>query len=165
MSPRGVALIGFMAAGKSTVGPPLAVALHLPFVDMDAVLAARHGPIAEQFARDGESAFRAREQALCAELADTGPAVIATGGGAWGHSPSRAALRRGHVAVWIDVPLEVALARIGASEGRPLASRAIALYADRVPLYAQSDLRVDGTDRTDHIVARILQEGHCHGWW
>jgi len=96
---RGVALGGFMGTGKTTVGARLAERLGLPFVDMDAELAERFGELPEQFARDGEQAFRLRESALVSELCDGVPRVVATGGGAWVSPGNRARLRRHYHAV------------------------------------------------------------------
>ena len=85
-----VAIGGFMGSGKSTVGERLARRLGVRFVDMDTVLEEAHGPISEQFARDGEGSFRERERALVRRLcADDTPVVVATGGGVWEDEESR----------------------------------------------------------------------------
>ena len=58
-----LALIGFMAAGKSSAGREIAKALGLEFADADAEIERRAGkPVAEIFATEGEAAFRALEQ-------------------------------------------------------------------------------------------------------
>ena len=74
-------LTGFMGTGKTAVGRTAASLLQWEFVDTDAVIEDRHGPIPEIFARDGESAFRAHEAGLAAELAERRELVISTGGG------------------------------------------------------------------------------------
>ncbi|MCB9665626.1 MAG: AAA family ATPase [Alphaproteobacteria bacterium] len=154
---QGVALGGFMGVGKSSVGRALAARLGLPFVDTDAVLAQRHGPVAEQIARSGEAAFRAREHALVEELARGPEAVVATGGGLWVDPRNRAALRRWGKLVVLQAPLEVLAARVGAGEGRPLWDDDVAArYAARQPAYADADLVVDTVGRTiDGIVEEI----------
>jgi shikimate kinase len=77
---RNVVLTGFMGTGKTTVGRLLAERLGYGFVDTDALIVARHGPIAEIFAGRGEGEFRRLEAEVAAELADRTGLVIATGG-------------------------------------------------------------------------------------
>lgn len=78
---KSIVLTGFMGTGKSTVGRIVAEALAIEFVDTDAVIEERHGPIPEIFERSGEDGFRDLERALARELAaDQHVRVIATGG-------------------------------------------------------------------------------------
>jgi len=75
-----VVLTGFMGTGKTTVGRLLAGDLGYEFVDTDALIERRHGPIAALFASRGEAAFRAIEREVAAELAGRRRLVVATGG-------------------------------------------------------------------------------------
>ncbi len=75
-----IVLTGFMATGKTTVGRILARRLGFDFVDTDAVIEDRHGPIAQIFAEQGEATFRRIEREVAAELASRTRTVIATGG-------------------------------------------------------------------------------------
>jgi shikimate kinase len=77
---RPIVLTGFMATGKTTVGRILADRLGFDFVDTDAVIEQRHGPIPRIFAEQGEPAFRRIEREVAAELAGRRRLVIATGG-------------------------------------------------------------------------------------
>src|SRR6516225_8662591 len=81
---RPIVLSGFMATGKSTVGPRLAARLGVPFLDTDAELERITGRrVPELFREEGEAAFRAREGALAQSLlSDPAPRVLAFGGGA-----------------------------------------------------------------------------------
>lgn len=138
-----MALGGFMGAGKSTVGRALAARLDLPFLDMDRELEARFGPIPEQFAREGEQAFRARERALVREWCGGAPAVIALGGGALVDPDSAAVLRSWGWVIGLDVPLEVAAARVGAGETRPLWDAGLEeRHRQRRPIYRAHAHRV-----------------------
>jgi shikimate kinase / 3-dehydroquinate synthase len=130
--------IGFMGAGKTTVAAELAAALGTEARDADRLLEERLGePIEAFFDREGEPAFRAREEALAGELLETADGgVIALGGGALGSRRVREALRR-HVAVLVDVDLETAWQR-ARDRGRPLArdpERFAALHAERAAAY------------------------------
>lgn len=112
---RHIALIGFMGAGKTTVGAEVARRTGRPFVDTDAELEARHGPIAQLFER-GEAEFRRLEADVVEEVLGRGePSVIALGGGAYEAARSERAL-----AVWLQVDVSTAWERSRGS-GRPLA--------------------------------------------
>lgn len=80
MAARNVVLTGFMGTGKTTIGRLLAGRLGFDFVDTDAVIVERHGPIPAIFAEHGEGAFRRMERDVADELADRTGLVIATGG-------------------------------------------------------------------------------------
>jgi shikimate kinase / 3-dehydroquinate synthase len=126
---RHLALIGFMGAGKSTIGEEVARRTARPFVDTDAEVEARHGPIAELFAR-GESEFREVEARVVDEaLGAAEPSVIALGGGAYEAARSDRAL-----AVLLDVDVDTAWER-SRDTGRPLAESEQAFRA----LYGSRD--------------------------
>src|SRR3989442_851707 len=80
---RPIVLSGFMATGKSTVGPRVANRLGVPFVDTDEILSRdAKCSVAELWAREGETAFRRRERELVTRLlAEPSMRVIAFGGG------------------------------------------------------------------------------------
>lgn len=75
-----IILTGFMGTGKSTIGKLLAARLGYTWVDTDAVIEERHGPITKIFATDGEAGFRAHERTVARELARRSGLVISTGG-------------------------------------------------------------------------------------
>lgn len=138
-----IVLIGFMGAGKSTVARELAQALDGEPHDSDALLEAQLGhPLAEEFERNGEAAFRAREEALvCELLARAGEdAVVALGGGSVLSERVREALRA-HTTVLLDVDAPTAWERVrdGGGDERPLArdrDAFFALHREREALYA-----------------------------
>ncbi len=76
-----IVLTGFMGTGKSTVARLLAAELDREFIDTDALIAARHGDLADIFLHRGEGAFRDIERDLAAELASRDGLVVASGGG------------------------------------------------------------------------------------
>src|SRR5438105_44347 len=93
-TPRPIALIGLMGAGKSAVAGRLGERLATAVADLDAMIEAETGcGVAELFARDGEPAFRRREAALFARVLAAGAGVIACGGGIVLDADTRATLR------------------------------------------------------------------------
>src|SRR5262245_48339114 len=131
-----VFLVGFMGSGKSAVGRALAELAGLSFVDTDQAVERAEGMTIEEIFRErGEGAFRAAEWKALQSLADTGPAVVATGGGLFLGVENRRLVRRLGRSIWLDVPLEVAAARVGPSSGRPLWSQ------DRLTLRALFERR------------------------
>ena len=114
-----LALIGFMGAGKTTIGRDLARLTNRPFVDTDEEIEKRFGPIGELFER-GEPEFRRIEEEIVAEALAGPTAVIALGGGAVLSEATRKRLRRTAFVAWVTVDVETAWSRVRDS-GRPLA--------------------------------------------
>ena len=149
-----IVLVGFMGAGKTTVGRLLAGQLELPFTDADAVIEERAGCLVPQiFTRRGEAGFRALEHETIASLVAGPPAVLALGGGAVEHDGTRRVLLAAEV-VYLHVPYEGALARVGGDDGRPMLRRPdlAAVYARRLAAYeavAAHTVPTDGREPGD----------------
>jgi shikimate kinase len=168
--PRAVFLLGFMGAGKTSVGQALARRLGWRFVDLDQQIEMRAGrTIAEIFAKSGEPTFRALETAalrdLLAELSPASPAVIALGGGAVVGEQNAALLGSyGAPQVFLDAPFEVLRRRCGETIAtRPLfreEARARLLYESRRPHYLKAQYRVDtasySVEQASAEIARTL---------
>jgi shikimate kinase/3-dehydroquinate synthase len=138
-----LALIGFMGAGKSTIGRELARRTNRPFVDTDEEIEQRFGPIGELFER-GEPEFRRIEEQVVAESLAGPKAVIALGGGAVLSEATRQRLRRTAFVAWVTVDVETAWSRVRNS-GRPLArdrEQFGRLFEERGDLY---DVLAQGT--------------------
>ncbi len=116
---RHLVLVGFMGAGKTTVGEEVAARLQRPFLDVDREVEAAHGPIWDLFEKEGEAAFRELEARFVRESCGRRePSVIAVGGGA---VETRGLLGEGDaLTVLLDVDVETAWERVRGS-GRPLA--------------------------------------------
>jgi len=158
-----IALIGFMAAGKTTIGRRLAQELQLPFIDTDDVIAGRHGSIAQLFTRYGDAGFREREFAAVREALDGPPAVIALGGGAVTYGPTRHLVAERAVRVYLDVPLETLVTRLRRSRRirpvigeSPTPQRVRALLEERAPLYREAEIVVQGGRRSKLALAREI---------
>ena len=134
-----LALIGFMGAGKSTVGREVAERIARPFVDLDNEIEKRHGPIREIFEQRGEEEFRRLEELVLAEALAGPDAVIALGGGAVLSVLNRERLGARAFRVFLDVDVETAWKRVRGSD-RPLAQREEdfrKLYETRLRFYVE----------------------------
>jgi shikimate kinase len=165
---RCVVLIGFMGAGKTTVGRALARRLHWNFLDLDDFIEQReHKRIAEIFASSGEPAFREMESAaLTALLQDRSAAsdlVLALGGGAFVQKQNREALNSaGAITVFLEAPVEELRRRCQAElKVRPLAmddSTFVGLFAARRNDYALARYAVQTLNKTvQQVTAEIEQ--------
>jgi len=147
-----IVLIGFMGAGKSTVGAMLAAQLGWPFVDLDSSVAATAGkPVPQILADHGEPHFRQLEsQHLAATLAQPVPLVLALGGGAIEADENRKLLAAAEATavLYLEAPLETLLARCEVQQGRPnavarpLIHEAAQRFAERASLYQQTGTAV-----------------------
>jgi shikimate kinase len=163
-----IVLVGFMGAGKTTVGRHLASILGWDFVDLDDHVVERAGKtVAAIFREQGEAAFRAAEHAAAVELARRRFVVIAAGGGAFVSPDTRAALSAGALTVWLRCALPALLARIANGGNRPLAgSRETIseLLTEREPTYRLADLLVDTTsaappDTAREVASAVMRQG------
>ena len=155
--PTRVVLVGFMGAGKSTVGPEVARALDFRFLDLDRAIERRLGlSVPELFRTRGEAAFRAEELLEARAAASLERHVIAVGGGAFAQAETRDALRSGAFSVWLRCGLDTVYDRITTDGSRPLAvDRATIgeLFAQRESSYRQADRVVDA-EQSPASVAR-----------
>ncbi len=160
---RHLALVGFMGAGKSTVGPEIAERLGRPFVSVDAVVEERAGrTVAELFAERGQEEFRNLEERAAVEaLTRRLPAVVELGGGALGAELTRIALAEHAFTVLLETSPEEAWERVS-SGVRPLAGNRDefwALFEQRMPLY---EAVADGHARDADGV--VLAAAGIHVW-
>jgi shikimate kinase len=155
-------LVGFMAAGKTTVARMLAERLGWRAEDIDELIEARERrTVAEIFARNGEPYFRSIERDILRLLLPLRHCVVATGGGTFMDPDNRAAINVDGVSVWLDVPLEELVARMPADGRRPLAAdraQMERLFAARQVAYANAQLRVDARGgHPEAIAERIIE--------
>jgi 3-dehydroquinate synthase len=159
-----VFLIGFMGAGKSTVGPKLGKLLDLPFVDLDDRIASEQGrSIPDIFAEDGETHFRVLEREALETLSQEPAAVVACGGGIVTVPHTVRRLRQLGTVVYLRTTVAETLARISDRSSRPLISgpdaeeRAAELLETRSPLYsAAASIEVDTIGRTPSVLAEQI---------
>jgi shikimate kinase len=155
---RSIVLVGMMGAGKSSVGRRLAARLGLAFVDADAEIESAAGmTIAEIFAKHGEADFRSGEKRVIARLLNSGPQVLATGGGAIMDQNTRDLIHIKGISVWLKADLDVLVKRTKRRNDRPLVDKMKDLLPLREPVYALSDIVVQSRDEPhDNIVEEII---------
>ena len=153
-----VVLIGMPGSGKSTVGVLLAKRLGLGFIDTDLLIQEEAGrTLQEIIDGDGYQALRRIEEQVLLKL-DVRRQVISTGGSAVYSAPAMAHLKTGGVVVFLDIPLEVVLERIGDHSARGISRRPDQsleeLFTERFELYScVADIAIDCVGRN--------QEGVC----
>jgi shikimate kinase len=159
-------LTGFMGTGKTTIGRLLAARLGREFVDTDAVIEERHGPITTIFDERGESAFRQIERELAVELGERSGLVIATGGRMLLDPTAFDALsHNGRIFCLVASPDEI-YRRVTADGDRPdrpllqaedLQERIVDLLSDRDPHYARfMQVGTDGMEPQE-VVKELLE--------
>ena len=165
MTPK-LIITGFMATGKSSVGPMVARRLGWEFVDVDSIIVARAGkPVAQIFADEGEAHFRTLERDAvayltsdcrrCPQCHGPHPEVISTGGGVLIDESNCEALKRVGVIVCLTARPETIAMRVERSKtkrpkltegGKPTLERIKELMAERAQAYARADVQIDASD-------------------
>lgn len=165
---RAVVLVGFMGAGKTSVGRALGRRLGWSFEDLDDRVEAREGRrIGEIFRESGEREFRrAEHQALREALAEaeSGPArVLAVGGGAFVNTENASLLDRAETpTAFLDAPVDELWRRcVADAVDRPLRREEDEfrqLYDARRPRYLHARVRVEtGGREIERIVDEIVK--------
>ncbi|GAA10779.1 shikimate kinase [Gordonia alkanivorans] len=157
-------LIGFMGAGKSTVGRLLADRLGVDFVDTDIELVRRTGrSIPEIFESDGVDGFRTIEENVVCDVLDNHGGVVSLGGGAVTTAGVRDALADQRV-VYLRVSPERGYERVSGTD-RPLlatedpAARYAELLAERTDIYSSvCTFEVDADAAPDAVADAIVAE-------
>lgn len=167
---RSIVMVGLMGCGKSSVGRRLALRLGLPFVDADEEIElSAQMTIPEIFAAHGEAYFRNGERRVIARLLQSGPQVLATGGGAFMNVDTRGAVKVAGVSVWLRADLAVLMRRVMKRDNRPLLKAPDPegvmrqLMAERYPVYAEADIVIESREVpheviVDEIIAALQRD-------
>src|SRR4051795_8305539 len=153
-------LVGFMGAGKTTVGRELSARVGAPFFDLDELIeSAEKSSIKDVFAAHGEAYFRKRERDVLRSTRHLESAVIATGGGTFTFDENIQFIQSEGISVYLSAPYAVLRARIGEKAAeRPLFRDDVAaheLYGNRIRYYRMCDLTVEM--REDETPAEIVE--------
>ena len=169
-----VFLIGFMGAGKSTIGKRLANHLGLPFVDLDTVIEQQAGQtVSEIFESRGEAVFRQLESQFLGQLcSSTLPGVFALGGGTPCSHENIELITRSGCAVYLEMGAGVLSSRLaGAQKKRPLIAGkspeelqafVVEKLEEREPFYAQAHIVFDARDVSSERLEGLAADVAAH---
>lgn len=162
-SGKSIVLVGLMGAGKTSVGRNLSQIRNMTFIDADDEIAKAAGRSIEDIFEDfGEDDFRDLEKKVIRRLLDEGPAVLATGGGAFMNAGTRKNIAKKGISVWLRANLDVLVRRTRRRGGRPLLkgkNNKIVLeklIEERYPVYAEADIIIDSKDEGPEATARSI---------
>ena len=166
---RLIVLVGMMGAGKSTIGRRLAARLGVPFLDADSEIEAAAGmSIPDIFEAHGEPHFRDGEARVIARLLESGPAVLATGGGAFMREETRSRVGAKAVSIWLKADADIIMRRVKRRADRPLlrtpdpAATVGRLIEEREPVYQCADLTIWSRDVPhEKIVDECIEALHA----
>ena len=166
--PNNIYLIGFMGAGKSTIGPLVAKALGWKFIDTDTLMVELAGQsIPQLFAVEKEAGFRKWENKAVTRVVQEKSCVVALGGGALIDRGNRALVAKSGVLIYLKAEVATLAARIEGSDrplmkgyqGDALLSHISAVLAEREPVYKIASLQIDTGGRSPEVCAvDILRE-------
>ena len=165
-TPKNIFLIGFMGAGKTTVGKILAKRLRLTFIDLDEVIEKELNlTIREIFSRYGEDFFRDAETKALRSIADKDRYVIAAGGGVVLRKKNWQIMKPNGFTVYLRAPAEVLWTRVRNNASRPLLQvenpfdRLCELLSQRISQYEKADLIVDTENVSpEHLALEIAEK-------
>ncbi len=148
-----ITIVGLMGAGKSVIGRKVASKLKIPFVDADAEIEkAAKMTVADIFTSYGEPEFRRLEKSVIKRVLESGPQILATGGGAYMDDETRNVIGENGISLWLSADIDLLMQRVSKKTTRPLLKnpnpRGVMedLINERYPLYALADLEVASQD-------------------
>ncbi|MDW7679840.1 MAG: shikimate kinase [bacterium] len=162
-------MIGFMASGKSTIGPLLAKKMKRPFLDTDEWIEVETGlAITEFFQRHGEAEFRKKENQCIRKIAEIKAMVISVGGGAVINPANWLRLKQSGITIYLKCPVQEIIKRVNNDSSRPLLTgdesqkpdRIRNLFLEREPFYEMADITIEcqPNDPPETIVKRIIEK-------
>ena len=166
---QSITIVGLMGAGKSVIGRKVASKLKIPFVDADAEIEkAAKMTVADIFASYGEPEFRRLEKSVIKRVLESGPQILATGGGAYMDDETRAIIGQNGISLWLSADIDLLMQRVSKKTTRPLLRnpdpRGVMedLINERYPVYGLADLEVASQDvskdeMTNNLISAIAE--------
>jgi len=163
---KSIIFIGFMGAGKTTVGKALADKLNRRFIDSDNVIEQEFGmPASEIFKVHGEKVFRDKEKSVIMDLCAQKELVISLGGGAFLQEEIRRACQNSSIIIYLDLPFELWKERVRLIiDSRPvLQGKSLEemkqLYDSRQEIYRYHHLKINVDQKSpEEIADHIMKE-------
>ena len=163
MTPRNIALVGFMGTGKTSVGKILAKRLRRAVVDIDlSIEESTKKKISEIFEAEGEAGFRVLEKEAIRQICQSQGIVITTGGGAVLDPENIERLKASGCVIGLSASPQTILGRIRHSRHRPLLNGKDKLkdierlMTARKPFYEKADLHFDTDGHTAAEMAELI---------
>lgn len=163
---KNIVLVGFMGVGKSTIGSSLANLMNYKWVDTDKVIEKKLGEkIKNIFKNQGEDFFRNEEIQLVKTLEFRNNLVISTGGGLYMAEANREIFLKKDFVVFLNLPLEDVLERIGRNNNRPLALKDNLeeiknRYNGRLPVYRKCSLEINVKNKAPFEIVREVRAAY-----
>lgn len=165
---KSIALIGFMATGKSTIGPLLAEKMGCTFVDTDAIVEADMGKkIADIFSEMGEDVFRDAEHEALKKALEMENSVLSTGGGVILFERNRKLLEERAFVVSLAASAETVFDRVKGDDTRPLLqcedplSRIKQMMAERQAYYDHCDFKISTDSLSAETCCKMIIEAYA----
>jgi shikimate kinase len=162
-------LVGMMGAGKSYWATQIALALDLPFIDLDASIETITGlSVSDIFSKHGEQYFRKQEREALLQTSTHKPVIVATGGGTPCFYENMQWMKKNGITIWLDSTIPTMIKRLQKDNSvRPLlkdvAPEKFATYLEsileaRLPFYSQSMIRLDESEHRLEIILKKLAD-------
>tara|TARA_B100000683_G_scaffold89545_1_gene88433 strand:+ start:144 stop:653 length:510 start_codon:yes stop_codon:yes gene_type:complete len=165
-------ILGFMGAGKSSLGKLISSRLKLPFIDLDDYIEAKESlSISEIFKQKGQTAFREIENNCLREVLDLETAIISLGGGTPCTTDNISLIKEKSLSLFIDLPVNMLFNRLkNARRPRPLIQdlneKELKTFIEnkmleRRPYYSQANKHVHASkDAIDEVLNWLSTNKH-----
>ncbi len=171
---KNIVLCGFSGSGKTTVGRMLARKMGRFFVDTDQMIEDKTSmTIAKIFEVYGEEGFRRIESDVIKSVSKLHDVVLAVGGGAVMKQENVELLKKNGLIIFLNVPVEVLLLRLGNDSSRPLLAakdlhgkreRVEKLHNERYAIYRQiADIELDASESPCEVTQKIFERVNQFG--
>ncbi len=157
---KNIYLIGFMGAGKTSVGKILAEKLQLEFCDLDELIEAECGKtISSIFSDHGEAFFRELESKTLRSVSQNGGQIVATGGGVVLRQSNWKIMKEEGITIYLKASPDVLWNRIKNDTSRPLLQvekpfeKVRELLSLRMPLYEKADIVIETENKSPENIA------------